>query len=417
MTHKLLPDTAWYSVVLAPPRRHRLGVCLSGTTALSPPLSMLALMLVSLAQGVFWQAGFPEAVLAPRRRWSFPSGAAADPAPRGEATPLARSPAGAGRATADSRPAGALPAAAATQPVQLEPPAIAVVPAKSTGTGPARATATPHAQRSQAGDRSAAARSKAGDPLPEAAATPPAQRQPPGIAAARMPPGASRTAPLTATPHAQRSMAGVVANSANLASTPPPNLGPLRGPNPQGEGEDVGAAGTPARQDPMPSFSRGRLKNGAPGGDYLAAPRCGARTRAGGSCQQPAMPNGRCRLHGGKSTGARTAAGRERLRLIHTTHGGSGRDSLAWFRRVDAFIAETQRFMADIRRTGAAAAAVPPAAGGPSGQTSPAPGCRGQHEAVTRVPSATPHAQRHHAARQHPMPSGTVSLSGEMRRS
>lgn len=28
---------------------------------------------------------------------------------------------------------------------------------------------------------------------------------------------------------------------------------------------------------------------------------CGARTRAGGSCRQPAMKNGRCRLHGGKS--------------------------------------------------------------------------------------------------------------------
>jgi hypothetical protein len=34
------------------------------------------------------------------------------------------------------------------------------------------------------------------------------------------------------------------------------------------------------------------------------APRCGAKTRQGGSCQAPAMPNGRCRMHGGKSTGA-----------------------------------------------------------------------------------------------------------------
>jgi hypothetical protein len=124
----------------------------------------------------------------------------------------------------------------------------------------------------------------------------------------------------------------------------------------------------------MPSGSRGRLKNGAPGGDYLAAPRCGARTRAGGSCQQPAMPNGRCRLHGGMSTGARTEAGRERLRGIHTTHGGYGRDSLAWSRRVDAFIAETKLFIAESRRTSAVATAVPPAAGGPSGQSSPRAG-------------------------------------------
>lgn len=37
--------------------------------------------------------------------------------------------------------------------------------------------------------------------------------------------------------------------------------------------------------------------------DRYPMPRvhCGARTRAGGVCRQPAMKNGRCRLHGGKS--------------------------------------------------------------------------------------------------------------------
>src|SRR5207249_8878675 len=33
-------------------------------------------------------------------------------------------------------------------------------------------------------------------------------------------------------------------------------------------------------------------------------PRCGARTRSGNSCRAPAMPNGRCRRHGGPSPGA-----------------------------------------------------------------------------------------------------------------
>jgi hypothetical protein len=33
-------------------------------------------------------------------------------------------------------------------------------------------------------------------------------------------------------------------------------------------------------------------------------PRCGARTRGGSRCQSPAMPNGRCRMHGGTSPGA-----------------------------------------------------------------------------------------------------------------
>ncbi|WP_370143718.1 HGGxSTG domain-containing protein [Bradyrhizobium sp. USDA 328] len=36
------------------------------------------------------------------------------------------------------------------------------------------------------------------------------------------------------------------------------------------------------------------------------APRCGARTKSrnGKPCQSPAMPNGRCRMHGGLSPGA-----------------------------------------------------------------------------------------------------------------
>lgn len=35
-----------------------------------------------------------------------------------------------------------------------------------------------------------------------------------------------------------------------------------------------------------------------------AAPRCGARTRRGTPCRSPAMPNGRCRMHGGTNPGA-----------------------------------------------------------------------------------------------------------------
>ncbi len=34
------------------------------------------------------------------------------------------------------------------------------------------------------------------------------------------------------------------------------------------------------------------------------ARRCGAKTRVAGKCQSPAMSNGRCRMHGGKSPGA-----------------------------------------------------------------------------------------------------------------
>ena len=50
--------------------------------------------------------------------------------------------------------------------------------------------------------------------------------------------------------------------------------------------------------------------------------RCGARTKAGGACQRPAVKRtGRCSRHGGKSTGPRTQAGRDKIAALHTTHG------------------------------------------------------------------------------------------------
>jgi hypothetical protein len=49
-----------------------------------------------------------------------------------------------------------------------------------------------------------------------------------------------------------------------------------------------------------------------------AAPRCGARSkRTGKPCRGAAMPNGRCKLHGGKSTGPRMP---ERLKRSRTPH-------------------------------------------------------------------------------------------------
>jgi hypothetical protein len=71
----------------------------------------------------------------------------------------------------------------------------------------------------------------------------------------------------------------------------------------------------------VPALRRGRLKNGNPSGDYMTAPRCGAHTRAATRCRQPAMRNGRCRFHGGKSTGPRTAEGLERARTARRSHG------------------------------------------------------------------------------------------------
>ncbi len=41
--------------------------------------------------------------------------------------------------------------------------------------------------------------------------------------------------------------------------------------------------------------------------------KCGARTRRGTACKRKALANGKCRNHGGLSTGPRTKAGRARI--------------------------------------------------------------------------------------------------------
>ena len=64
--------------------------------------------------------------------------------------------------------------------------------------------------------------------------------------------------------------------------------------------------------------------------------RCGAKTRAGGACQIPSIKGrGRCKLHGGRSTGPRTAAGRARVAAANTKH---GRRSKAHVEKVRAII-------------------------------------------------------------------------------
>jgi hypothetical protein len=52
-----------------------------------------------------------------------------------------------------------------------------------------------------------------------------------------------------------------------------------------------------------------------------ASPRCGARRRDGERCRGAAMANGRCRMHGGPSTGPRTPEGLERSRRSNWKHG------------------------------------------------------------------------------------------------
>ena len=81
---------------------------------------------------------------------------------------------------------------------------------------------------------------------------------------------------------------------------------------------------------------RGWLKNGNPPGDLTSCPRCGAETRRQTPCQSPAMRNGRCRMHGGTSTGPRTPKGLANSRAARLAHG-------AYSREIKNLLAENRR--------------------------------------------------------------------------
>ena len=56
-----------------------------------------------------------------------------------------------------------------------------------------------------------------------------------------------------------------------------------------------------------------------------------------------AMPNGRCRLHGGKSTGPKTADGLERMRQSKITHGNYSEETRRAMRLIRELAAEARR--------------------------------------------------------------------------
>jgi hypothetical protein len=89
------------------------------------------------------------------------------------------------------------------------------------------------------------------------------------------------------------------------------------------------------------------LKNGNRQGDWHNAPRCGAKTRKGTPCQSAAMPNGRCRMHGGCSTGAKTPEGIERIRAARTKHGRYSAASIAARRQARQIMRELRALIGD----------------------------------------------------------------------
>lgn len=87
-----------------------------------------------------------------------------------------------------------------------------------------------------------------------------------------------------------------------------------------------------------PHKKRGWLRNNNPPGDFTQAPRCLAKNRKQTLCQSPAMQNGRCRFHGGKSTGPRTPEGKAKAAKANYKHG--------------MYSAESKRLLAHIRELG-----------------------------------------------------------------
>lgn len=72
---------------------------------------------------------------------------------------------------------------------------------------------------------------------------------------------------------------------------------------------------------------------------------CGAKTRAGHPCRGQPMRNGRCRMHGGASTGPRTPEGLARLRAANIKHGLYSREMIELRRLIAQMKRETQQML------------------------------------------------------------------------
>ena len=90
------------------------------------------------------------------------------------------------------------------------------------------------------------------------------------------------------------------------------------------------------------------LKNGNRQGNPMNAPRCGAKTRKGTPCKSPAMANGRCRMHGGKSTGPRTPEGLERSRKANYKHGNYSAEAIAERRYISQLLRDSREILGQV---------------------------------------------------------------------
>ncbi len=80
-------------------------------------------------------------------------------------------------------------------------------------------------------------------------------------------------------------------------------------------------------------------------GPMLASPRCGAKTRSGGSCRSPAVHGKkRCRMHGGAP-----GSGAPRANRNARKHGLFTRHAIAERRQIRALLGEARKLLEEMK--------------------------------------------------------------------
>lgn len=89
------------------------------------------------------------------------------------------------------------------------------------------------------------------------------------------------------------------------------------------------------------------LKHGVKQGNPNNASRCNAKAKSTGQqCRAPAMRGKlKCRLHGGKSTGAKTVEGLKRCRRANWKHGNYSAESKQMYRLLKVFLRENEKYL------------------------------------------------------------------------
>jgi uncharacterized protein YjcR len=80
-------------------------------------------------------------------------------------------------------------------------------------------------------------------------------------------------------------------------------------------------------------------------GPMLASPRCGAKTRSGGTCRSPAVHGKkRCRMHGDAR-----GSGAPRANQNARKHGLFTRDAIAERRQIQALLGEARKLLDEMK--------------------------------------------------------------------